>query len=354
MMMTSLSTSPSNQLTTNPHVIHIVWDRKVGGVNSTLSGLINSPLQQEFNFQVLALKEDNPIQAAAQVQPALIVCHQPSRFKTIFDLMQLRLRCPNSKIIIHEHGYSEAYEAYQVRSRARFHIALRQCYALADRVVAISQAQAQWILSRRLAGSSKVTLIHQCPPLIDYLNIPVKPLSSPFVLGAYGRFCKQKGFDILIEALRLISDKPIKVYLGGTGDDYNLLQQQNHDLPFIQWVGQVTNVPEFLKHCDAIVIPSRWEPWGNVCVEAKAAARPVLVADVDGLSEQVDTCGVRISPNDPNILADSIQDMLKMTQDKLHTMGISGRQSVVKNWDIYIESWRSLMRKLIFKPGGCQ
>ena len=43
--------------------------------------------------------------------------------------------------------------------------------------------------------------------------------------------------------------------------------------------------------CDAVIIPSRYEAFGLVATEARMAARPVIVADIDGLPEQVGAGG---------------------------------------------------------------
>ena len=41
---------------------------------------------------------------------------------------------------------------------------------------------------------------------------------------------------------------------------------------------------------DAVAMPSRWEAYGLVAIEALAARRPLLVNDIDGLSDHI-ACG---------------------------------------------------------------
>ena len=68
-----------------------------------------------------------------------------------------------------------------------------------------------------------------------------------------------------------------------------------------------------------MVIPSRLEPWGIVCVEAKAAAKPVLATAVDGLSEQVQSCGMLVSSSDPAVLAPAITQFVNTSPQQLQT-----------------------------------
>lgn len=89
-----------------------------------------------------------------------------------------------------------------------------------------------------------------------------------------------------------------------------------HNHPHIHFLGKIDDVPGFLSRCDAVVVPSRWEPWGNVCLEARAAARPVLVSDVDGLTEQAKNCGIQFQPENCRMLADGIVQMIQASPEQ--------------------------------------
>lgn len=326
-----------------PRVLHIVGDKKVGGVKSTLGGLIHSEAGTDFDFSMMSIATEQTLTQSLALRPEVIICHHPCRFKVFPHLVCLRLLHPKAKLIIHEHGYSQGFEQFNVSSLVRFHTMLRLFYGLADQVVAISQAQAEWMLSNRLVTASKLTMIRQCPPLQRFYPLPSKPRSTPLTFGAYGRFCSHKGFDVLLQALKLIPDLPIRVLLGGEGDQAAQLKQLAQGLETVEFVGRVENVPGFLQACDAIVVPSRWEPWGNVCLEAKAAGRPVIVSDVDGLTEQVQDCGLLVAPDDPQPLAEAIQKFVALPGAQLEAWGQNGRQAVSGSWEKYIAEWSHLL-----------
>lgn len=325
-----------------PRVLHIVGDKKVGGVKSTLGGLIHSEVATDFDFSLMSIATDRTLSQSLGLQPDVIICHHPCRFKVFPHLVCLKLLHPQAKLIVHEHGYSQGFEQFNVSSLVRFHTMLRLFYGLADQVVAISQAQATWMQTNHLVAASKLTMIRQCPPLQRFYPLPTKPRSSPLSLGAYGRFCIHKGFDVLLQALKLIPDLPIRVLLGGEGDQAPQLKQLAQGLD-VEFLGRVEDVPGFLQACDAVVIPSRWEPWGNVCLEAKAAGKPVIVSDVDGLTEQIQNCGLLVAPDDPQHLAGAIQTLVSLPETQLEAWGQNGRQAVKGSWETYITEWSHLL-----------
>ena len=277
------------------------------------------------------------------------MCSQASRFKGLPNLVLLKLLNPHAKIIIREHHYSQGYEQYQVSGLHRFHLMLKLNYSLADRVVAVSQAQAEWMLRNHLVSPNQLIVIRQCVVLKDLLNIAVKPIETPFILATYGRFNFQKGFDILLQAMKLIPHLPIRLRIGGEGPQIEELKQLAQGLENIEFVGCVDDVPKFLQASDVVVIPSRWEPWGNVCLEAKAAGKPVIASNVDGLTEQVQNCGLLIPPNNPEVLAEAIEQVVSLPQTQLQTWGSNGRESVRGAWDRYLSQWRTLLWEVLEK-----
>jgi glycosyltransferase involved in cell wall biosynthesis len=83
-----------------------------------------------------------------------------------------------------------------------------------------------------------------------------------------------------------------KVLFEGFTDDSTLLQLQ--------------------KCADVSVVPSLFEPFGIVALEAMAAQSPVVASDTGGLSEIIehDVTGVKVYPNNPDSLAWGITKVL--------------------------------------------
>jgi glycosyltransferase involved in cell wall biosynthesis len=323
-----------------PRIFHVLDDHNMGGVTATTRHICNSHLKDDFDFRLVSFKELLPLLQTECCD--LVISHNPSSWRRSLNLLPIKLYVP--RIIIHEHHYSEGFTHHKVKHLQRFYAMLRWSYYLADRVVAISQGQANWMQKNHLVHPSKLTTINQCPNLDRFLNIPTKVRDSPLILATYGRFCTQKGFDILLQAMRLIPEVSIHLNIGGAGAEAKKLYDLAEGTTNINFWGAIDDsIPTFLSAADVVLVPSRWEPWGNVCIEARAAGKPIIASDVDGLSEQVQNCGLLVPPNDPQLLAAAIRSVASAPAHQLETWGHNARASVSMAWEIYLDKWRSLL-----------
>ena len=133
-----------------------------------------------------------------------------------------------------------------------------------------------------------------------------------------GRLVYEKGIHILINAVPKVLDKVnAKFIIVGTGymkeQLLNIVRSVGleHKVLFEGFVDE----PSLLKlqQCaDVSVVPSLFEPFGIVALEAMAAKSPVVASDTGGLSEiiQHDVTGVKVYPNNPDSLAWGINRIL--------------------------------------------
>jgi glycosyltransferase involved in cell wall biosynthesis len=329
-----------------PKIIHLLSDLNVGGVTACTNSLIRSRLADKYDF--LLLTPDEALLQMSKIKPDLIIFHDASAWKILPLLWQLR---SHGKVLIHDHHYSKSFEEINVPVKWRFRLALKLANAIANHVVAISHAQKNWMLDKQLVNPQKLSMIQQCRVLEDFLSLPVKPLGEKLILGVYGRFSNQKGIDILLETMQDLRELDIKLLIGGYGENEKELRQMADDDRRIQFVGKLTNVPQFLATCDVSIIPSRWEPWGNVCVESKAAAKPVIVTNVDGLTEQVIDCGLIAEPTAESLkqAIAKVVHIYKTSPQTLLDWGNNGRESVRGAWERYLTEWDKLSEQLTRK-----
>ncbi len=321
-------------------IFHLINDRRLGGVNKVLTSL-NESLREDIKGTVVGSNFWRFIKEGAG---DLTIFHESCSWRKLGELIFLKLR---GKLIIHDHQYCQGFETYNVPSPFRFRLMLKLAYGMADRVVAVSHAQAQWMAENRLVKPSKLRVIQQSTKIEELLALPPKPVEPPLILGAYGRFDRQKGFDVLIKAMRLIPKEKVRLYLGGYGPDEEALQELAREQENIKFLGTILDVPAFLNACDVVVIPSRWEPWGNVCLEAKAAGKPVIACRVDGLIEQMSDCGILVPPEDPESLAGALEKLCSLPESALKDWGQRGRESVRDAWKNYVIQWESLIWEIL-------
>ena len=322
-----------------PKIWHLIGEKRAGGSNLLVKQLIDSSLKQQFYFSIFRLEEAK--QEFKIYKPDAIVFHYPCAWKYLYDLIKFKQQ---TKVFIYDHHYCEYFEKQQVKFLFRFRLMLRIAYAIADGILSVSQSQRKWLVKNKLVDPNKIAVLTPASSIEAMLKIPPKNKNSPLILGAYGRFAPQKGFDLLLEAFQLLSTEKYQLYLGGYGQDEAKIKQIAKDLPNVKLLGKITDVPAFLAVCDAVVIPSRWEPWGLVCLEAKAAGKPVIATAVDGLCEQIEpSWGILVPPNDKQKLATAIASL---DDRNLFDLGKSARASVVNANEEFINNWAIFLNKI--------
>ena len=312
-----------------------------GGIPATLISLAQSPMLQWVSFKQVSL--ESAVETLQSWRPDVVIWHPACSWRGLHDQFRL-FRIPS---ILVEHHYCQGFETYQVPAQLRFRTMLRLAYSLFDRVVSVSSGQARWMVDSNLLWSSRLRVIPFSRNLDDLQQLPIsRSPHRPLRLGAFGRFVKQKGFDTLIQAVQLLPQGTVHLRLGGDGVLDAELRGLAAGNPSITFLGAITDLPAFLQDCDAIAIPSLWEPWGNVCLEARAAGLPVIVSSVGGLSEQVDGCGFAVPPASVSELAAAIQHIIALTADERSRLAHKARTSSLNSWDHFCRSWDSLLREL--------
>lgn len=133
-----------------------------------------------------------------------------------------------------------------------------------------------------------------------------------------GRLVYEKGVQILINAVPLVLSKiNSKFVIVGSGymkDQLSTIVRSmglEHKVLFQGFMDEETLL-KLQKVADVCVVPSMFEPFGIVALEAMAAKSPVVVSDTGGLSEIVnhDVTGVKVYSNNTDSLAWGITKVL--------------------------------------------
>ncbi|MBV1908263.1 MAG: glycosyltransferase [Kangiellaceae bacterium] len=332
-----------------PLIENLLNDKKMGGILSVVKSLSKSELANNyrFNFSVVNPKSWLRKNYATDI----VMVHYASSWSTLLPNLITRLCNPSSRLILQEHHYTLTFEQ-SVPSVKRFHWMLRLNYKIFDRVIAVSHGQGSWIRERQLIQPNKLTIIPQCRELSDFLKLKQKEVGKPIKLAAYGRLCPAKGFSNLIEAFNQVNHPQLKLSIAGDGPSENELKNKAGNNTNIEFVGRIEDVPKFLQQCDLVVIPSVSEAFGLVCLEAKAAGKAVLVSDIDGLSEQVNSPGENCLPPCGLLLEDLtpqaiVKALIQIPHLPLSEWGDNGRLQVKNAWEVYQADWRNLFKKLV-------
>ncbi len=289
-------------------VAHLVDDSAVGGVTRFLDALTGE-LGEKVRQSRISVK---PLATLPpRIDADVVIVHFTMSWSKLPFLLALRARFGTRPIVLVEHSYSAAFERLAVPAPHRFRMMLRSSYRLVDRVVSVSYGQARWMRAAHLLPADKLSVIY---PFTDCTELAAlqqpAPKYGPLSLGAYGRYCAQKDFSTLLAAMSLIDPAIATLTLRGFGPDTKALTAQAEPLSNVNVGAKIDNLSDFLSTVDAIAVPSRFEPFGQVAYEARLAGRPIIVTDVDGLPEQVDELnGLVVPVGNAEVLAGAIRQM---------------------------------------------
>jgi glycosyltransferase involved in cell wall biosynthesis len=185
-------------------------------------------------------------------------------------------------------------------------------------------------LVRLRAGS--VRTIHNGVPDVEVDAAP--RLRSGLIVGAVGRLAFQKGFDVLLRAIRDVGNATVVIV--GDGEDRSELEALAGRLGVADrtiWVGWTDDVLPHVRSFDVFVLPSRFEGFPLAVLEALLAEKAVVAADVGSISEAVipGETGLLVPPNDPAALAAAIRQLLDDAQLR-RRMGARGRRLVLSRF----------------------
>jgi glycosyltransferase involved in cell wall biosynthesis len=157
-----------------------------------------------------------------------------------------------------------------------------------------------------------------------------------------GVFVKQKGLDVLIEAIK---DIDFNFKLIGDGPLFNKIKEriEKENMKHVELLGKKsqTEVAEYMRNCSFLILPSISEGLGMVLLEAMACGKAVIATNVGGIGEIVkdNYNGFLIPPNNPKILKEKI-NMLINDIDLRKRFGRNGKK-FSKNF-----SWENVAKKV--------
>jgi glycosyltransferase involved in cell wall biosynthesis len=183
--------------------------------------------------------------------------------------------------------------------------------------------------------------------------------SHPRRILSVGRLVHSKGLAQLIQSMRIIcsEEEDVQLRIVGTGPEMNRLKRLAADLGLsdkIVFLGSVSRdilAAEYLD-CDLVAIPSFYEPFSMVALEAMSSGKPVAMSPGVGIARLLpnDECYVTIQPSEIKPTARSILTALRDV-DRLAELGRKGRLLAERRFSLkatatqMIEVYKSVLQK---------
>lgn len=255
--------------------------------------------------------------------------------------------------------------------------------SVADRIIAATpaeQAQLNWLYG---ANMEKVIII---PPGVDLERFhPINKTEAKKQVGIpcgdknimfAGRIEPLKGIDTLIQAMALIKQRYPHVVentcvaiIGGDpwadNPDAEMARLQAmrqvlgiHDIIVFLGAKDQDVLPNYYAAAEMVVMPSHYESFGMVALEAMAMGRPVIASEVGGLAFLIHDGinGYHVPTRDPEALAERIYELLT-NENCREEMGRLARLNAEKfDWSIIaghiISVYRHLLDPTYPEPSG--
>lgn len=139
--------------------------------------------------------------------------------------------------------------------------------------------------------------------------------ADDFAIGGVGRLDAQKGWDVLCAAASRVREQvpQARFVVVGDGPEREVLQA-GANAADVRFAGYREQAAGLIGAFDALAVPSRYEGFGLVAVEAMLAGVPVVASRTGGLPEVVGDAGLLVTPGDAGELADALVSLARDPQ----------------------------------------
>ena len=173
----------------------------------------------------------------------------------------------------------------------------KEYFCEADKVVSISDKCVQVLQDNYPDMKNKFVFLPNLTSSVVLKNtakaaIDEKFLKDIFNIVSVGRLTEAKGFDMAIDALKILKERkvPVHWWIVGDGELRECLEKQvrnNGVEQYLTFLGSKSNPYPYMNNADLIVQTSRWEGKSVVLDEAKILGKPILATAYATVKDQV-------------------------------------------------------------------
>jgi glycosyltransferase involved in cell wall biosynthesis len=286
--------------------------------------------------------------------PAIIIAHSTiwagyvaARIKELYNIPYI--------LVEHRSRFARDVEAAQKMIREWYFPYIRSSLVKADKVITVSKALDNQLISISPGIRNKIATI---PNLIDtdFFTLPDKKRDKePFIIISFGILEYVKGFDILIRAFaKFVEENEGEFFLriGGRGTKYRKLHKLARELGVGDRVSLHGYVPrEEVKRemqlANLFILPSRFEAFGVVLIEAMATGCPVISTYSGGPEYIVkESDGLLVEPENISQLKEAISEIYN-NYEKFSADDI--RKDVVENYtkEVIRDNYHQIIRDIL-------
>ena len=174
-------------------------------------------------------------------------------------------------------------------------------------------------------------------------------------LGCIARLSEQKGLTYLLDAMSLLTIKDIRLFIVGEGELREELENKVKELNLqdsVIFLGYRKDIVECINSFDFCVLPSVFEGFGLVAIEAFMNSKTLVATDIPGLNEVVtNENGILVPVKDPIALAGAI-DKLATDVALRNSLAFQAKKTYDEkfSYPMFLENYRALYREIQGEP----
>ena len=298
-------------------VTHLITTIERGGAEKQLLTLASEQVQSGLKVEVIFLKGkpdlENEFEAAGVEVNSLLV--EKSFLRQIFLLSkQLRknpspihAHLPNSELLaaIVDRNKHLIFSRHNAESfwpggpRITSNLLSKFVCARASQGIAISNAVKSYLIKRgEIPTGYTIDVVYYGfqkdistnTAGLDLITNIMNGQSSNYKIGTIGRLVPQKDYPTLLNAFSnvLKSLSETELYIVGEGYLQKDLIKLSKSLGIndkVHWLGKTEYTKEFLSRLDLFILPSKYEGFGLVLLEAMVAKKPIIAANNSAIPE---------------------------------------------------------------------
>ncbi|WP_075180883.1 glycosyltransferase [Pantoea sp. 1.19] len=214
------------------------------------------------------------------------VVHLHSSFAGVIGRLCLLLLWPvaRPKVVYCPHAFSFLMETSGGKKRL-YGLIERVLLPMTDAVICVSDYEARQARASGLRGD-KLVVVHN-----GVAEKPARPAGSggdPQTINLLfvGRFDYQKGYDLLVRAMQRLTPGPLRLTVVGEAVHGTEAVEKLPDAHYTGWL-KASEMEHYFQTADVLVIPSRWEGFAMVPLEAMSYSLPIVASDATSLPEVV-------------------------------------------------------------------
>ena len=354
-------------------IIHVIGTLNTGGVQKYILQLSQSPFLNKYTHQVLCTIQSIDNYKDEYEKNHISINHLPFKYppnnhipykidkllRNLFSglyFFRMWYYLINSEVnIVHSHIYSYIISQIfaAVLSRKKIIWTIHGEYSLGN-ITRLMIRILDSILPNtkfRIIADSKPALHTTLPytrnnPVLDNIiptGIDIEPYMQRYdasqirnkyniandtiIIGSTGRIVWQKGYGQLLSLLENydFGEVIFHILVAGEGSLKNKYMEQIQDRHLedkITFIGNISNIPEFLSALDIYIQPSISEGFPLSVLEAMVTSLPVICSDAGGLNEMIHhkENGIKYKSGDLDSLYNGLCQMFSLSSDELNQL----------------------------------